>query len=43
MQAATKRLGIDTKPGTPADFATFIAEELPKWSEVIKSSGMTLQ
>ena len=37
------RLGVETKPGTPADFSAFIADELPKWAAVIKSSGMKLQ
>ena len=32
-----------SRPGTPADFATFIAEEAPKWAEVVKSSGMKLE
>jgi len=36
------RLGAEIKPGTPADFAAFIAEEGPKWAEVIKSSGIKL-
>jgi len=37
------RLGAEVKTGTPADFAAFIAEEAPKWAEVIKSSGMKLE
>jgi tripartite-type tricarboxylate transporter receptor subunit TctC len=37
------RLGAEIKPGTPDDFAAFIAEEGPKWAEVIKSSGMKLE
>ena len=43
MKTAMDRLGVDMNPGTPADFTAFIAEELPKWAGVIKSSGMTLQ
>ena len=37
------RLGADVGAGTPADFAAFIADEAPKWAEVIKSSGMKLE
>jgi tripartite-type tricarboxylate transporter receptor subunit TctC len=31
------------KPGTPADFAAFIAAEVPRWAAVVKTSGATLQ
>ncbi len=37
------RLGAEVKAGTPADFATFVATDAPKWAEVIKSSGMKLE
>ena len=37
------RLGAEVKAGTPADFAAFVADEAPKWAEVIKSSGMKLE
>ena len=37
------RLGAEIKVGSPSDFAAFIAEEGPKWAEVIKSSGMKLE
>ncbi len=43
MKATMTRLGVDTRPGPPQEFAAFIAEEIPKWAEVIKSSGMKLQ
>jgi len=43
MKTALNRLGVETRPGTPADFSAFIAEELTKWAAVIKSSGMKLQ
>jgi tripartite-type tricarboxylate transporter receptor subunit TctC len=43
MHDTIVRLGADVKAGTPADFAAFIADEAPKWAEVIKSSGMKLE
>jgi tripartite-type tricarboxylate transporter receptor subunit TctC len=43
MQKAMERLGVDINPGPPSEFGAFIAEELPKWSAVIKSSGMKLE
>ncbi len=43
MRETLLRLGAQVRPGTPADFATFIAEEAPKWAEVVKSSGMKLE
>ena len=43
MRETLLRLGADVKAGTPADFAAFVAEEAPKWAEVIKSSGMKLE
>jgi len=43
MRDTLTRLGADVKAGTPADFAAFVADEAPKWAEVIKSSGMKLE
>ena len=43
MKSAMARLGVESKPGTPAAFEAFITEELPKWANVIKSSGLKLQ
>jgi tripartite-type tricarboxylate transporter receptor subunit TctC len=43
MRETLMRLGADVKAGTPADFAAFVADEAPKWAEVIKSSGMKLE
>jgi tripartite-type tricarboxylate transporter receptor subunit TctC len=39
MKAKLKALGATGKPGTPADFAAFIAVEVPKWTEMVKLSG----
>ena len=43
MRETLLRLGADVKAGAPSDFAAFVAEEAPKWAEVIKSSGMKLE
>ena len=37
------RLGAEIRVGTPEDFGAFIAQEGPKWAEVIKSSGLKLE
>ena len=43
MKGHLARLGVESQPGTPADFQAFINAEVPKWAEVIKSSGMKLE
>ena len=35
-------LGIDTAGNTPDEFAAYIRSEIPKWSAIIKSVGITL-
>jgi tripartite-type tricarboxylate transporter receptor subunit TctC len=39
MQARFRQLAAATKPGTPQDFADFIAAESPKWSAMAQLSG----
>ncbi len=29
------------KIGSPQDFATFIAEEIPRWADIVKATGVT--
>jgi tripartite-type tricarboxylate transporter receptor subunit TctC len=43
FQAKLKALGAEGRPGTPADFANFIAGEVPKWIAMVKLSGVTTQ
>jgi hypothetical protein len=31
------------QPGTPAEFAKFIAEQSPIWAELVKLSGATIE
>ena len=35
-----QRLGIAPSIGSPKDFADFIADEAPKWAEIVKASGV---
>jgi tripartite-type tricarboxylate transporter receptor subunit TctC len=39
LQTTLKNLAAVTKPGTPEDFAAFIAVETPKWTAMAKLSG----
>lgn len=40
LQARLKALGAQGRPGTPSDFADFIAGEVPKWTAMAKLSGV---
>jgi tripartite-type tricarboxylate transporter receptor subunit TctC len=42
MKASMRRLGVDRSPGTPAEFAAFIADEAPKWADIVKTSGVKI-
>jgi tripartite-type tricarboxylate transporter receptor subunit TctC len=39
-RAAFDKLGIETKITTPKEFAAIIAEEAPKWAEVVRVTGI---
>ena len=43
MQANLARFSAIVKPGSPADFAAFIAAELPKWADLVALSGATAE
>jgi tripartite-type tricarboxylate transporter receptor subunit TctC len=43
MQAAMKQQGIDTLGGGPAEFSTFIAADIDKWTSVLASAGLKKQ
>jgi tripartite-type tricarboxylate transporter receptor subunit TctC len=34
------RLGVAPRPGTPAEFAAFIADEAPKWADIVRVAGV---
>jgi tripartite-type tricarboxylate transporter receptor subunit TctC len=40
IRASIERLGIEPKITTPAEFAAIIAEEGPKWAEIIRITGI---
>ena len=40
MQARFKQLVAQSMPGTPQDFAAFIATEDPKWTGMAKLTGL---
>src|SRR5262245_6494827 len=42
MQDTITKLGAVTNPGTPEDFAAFIAAQLKKWTEVAKAANIKL-
>jgi tripartite-type tricarboxylate transporter receptor subunit TctC len=41
MKESMAKLGFDAKIGSPQDFAQFIAEEIPRWAEIVKATGVT--
>ena len=43
MKAAMGKLGFDAKIGSPQDFTKFIAEETPRWTEIVKQTGVKAQ
>jgi tripartite-type tricarboxylate transporter receptor subunit TctC len=42
IQAKITALGTEAKPGSPADFAAFIAAQHRKWTEVGKAAGVKI-
>jgi tripartite-type tricarboxylate transporter receptor subunit TctC len=43
MRAALARLGVAPRLGTAKDFAGFLADEAPKWAEIVKASGTQIE
>ena len=42
MKASMTRLGVAPSIGSVQDFAAFIADEAPKWREIVKASGVQI-
>ena len=36
-------IGSDPRPGSPADFAKFIAAETEKWAKVVRFAGLKVE
>ena len=39
LRERLESLGAELAPGSPQDFANYIAREIPKWAKVVKDSG----
>ena len=39
LRERLESLGAELAPGTPQDFADYIAREIPKWAKVVRDSG----
>jgi tripartite-type tricarboxylate transporter receptor subunit TctC len=42
VRTALERLGAEVRPGTPGEFAAFLAREKRTWDEVVRQSGVTM-
>ena len=42
VRTSLRRLGVDIVGDTPDEFKAYIAKEVPKWAEVVKASGATV-
>ena len=43
MKAQMARLGVAPSPGSVRDFESFIADETPKWADIVKASGTQIE
>jgi tripartite-type tricarboxylate transporter receptor subunit TctC len=43
MKEAMTKLGMDAKIGSPQDYARFVAEETPRWTEIVKATGIKVE
>ena len=43
MKDSMAKLGMDSKIGSPQDYATFITEEIPRWNTIVKSTGVKIE
>ena len=43
MKANLARFSAIAKSGSPEDFASFLADEMPKWAEIVKLSGAKME
>ena len=43
MKASMTKLGFEAKIGSPQDFGSFIAEETPRWTGIVKATGVKIE
>jgi tripartite-type tricarboxylate transporter receptor subunit TctC len=43
MIASMKKLSFELRIGSARDFAAFVAAEIPRWTAVVKASGVKSQ
>ena len=43
LRASFAKLGIEPKITTPAEFAAIIQQEIPKWAEVVRVTGVKVR
>ena len=43
IRASFMQLGVDPKITTPQEFAAIIAEEVPKWAEIVRVTGVKIE
>jgi len=43
VHAALTRLAVEPRPGTPADFATFVAAETEKWRALVQAAKIRIE
>jgi tripartite-type tricarboxylate transporter receptor subunit TctC len=43
VRTALERIGAEIRPGSPADFAAFLAKEGRKWDEVVRLAGVRME
>jgi tripartite-type tricarboxylate transporter receptor subunit TctC len=42
MTESMRRIGVAASIGSPQDFAAFLADEAPKWQDIVQSSGVQI-
>jgi hypothetical protein len=43
VRANFANLGIEPRGGTPEDFATLLAQDAPRWFDIIRTTGIKLE
>ena len=43
MKANLARFSAIAKTGSPEDFASFLADEMPRWADIVKLSGAKME